>query len=209
MWEIREQAVQFQETLQLLHTRIMHISRSLNVLAHNCAREAKTLSRVSLLCSCSNSTHRSSSCPVSVAINRLLPSGTIFVSVQCLWVMELGCSPPYLCSKKKQRHCGVHHRQKLLPADLQHHRPWAAHVVALHCDSNALVDAPPHPTPPEKPNIVYSDIGWYPKASNPWGRRAASIFRNDVTVLQTMNSCYLVSLYVLMMWTICFISSLT
>jgi hypothetical protein len=101
MWEIREQAVQFQETLQLLHTRIMHISRSLNVLAHNCAREAKTLSRVSLLCSCSNSTHRSSSCPVSVAINRLLPSGTIFVSVQCLWVMELGCSPPYLCSKKK------------------------------------------------------------------------------------------------------------
>jgi hypothetical protein len=34
LWEIRRQAVQFQETLQLLRPRIVHIKRSVNVLAH-------------------------------------------------------------------------------------------------------------------------------------------------------------------------------
>jgi hypothetical protein len=82
MWEIRRQALQFQEKLHLLHPRIMHINKALNVIAHNCAQQAKTLTRVSPLCSCNNPAHRSSSCPV--VINRLLPSETMFVSVQCL-----------------------------------------------------------------------------------------------------------------------------
>jgi hypothetical protein len=34
LWEIRRQAVQFQKTLQLLRPRIVHIKRSVNVLAH-------------------------------------------------------------------------------------------------------------------------------------------------------------------------------
>jgi hypothetical protein len=81
LWEIRRQAVQFQKSSQLLRPRIFHIKRSLNVLTHNCAHQAKTLARASPLCSCNNSTHTSSSCPVSVAINRLLPSEIMFVSV--------------------------------------------------------------------------------------------------------------------------------
>jgi hypothetical protein len=84
LWEIRRQVVQFQDKLQLLHPKIMHISRTLNIIAHNCAHQAKTLPRVSPLCSCNNPAHRASSCPVTVAINRLPPSGTIFLSVQCL-----------------------------------------------------------------------------------------------------------------------------
>jgi hypothetical protein len=84
LWEIRRQAVQFQEKLQPLHPKIMHISRTLNIIAHNCAHQAKTLPRVSPLCSCNNPAHRASSCPVTVAINKLSPSGTMFLSVQCL-----------------------------------------------------------------------------------------------------------------------------
>jgi hypothetical protein len=102
LWEIRRQAVQFQEKLQPLHPKIMHISRTLNIIAHNCAHQAKTLPRVSPLCSCNNPAHRASSCPVTVAINKLSPSGTMFLSVQCLWVMKLECWAPYPCSKKEK-----------------------------------------------------------------------------------------------------------
>jgi hypothetical protein len=84
LWEIRRQAVQFQHNLHHLRPRIVHISRTLNVVAHTYAHKAKTLPRVSPLCSCSNPTHGSFSCPVTVAINRLPPSGTMFLSVQCL-----------------------------------------------------------------------------------------------------------------------------
>jgi hypothetical protein len=84
LWEIRRQAVQFQEIMQLLRPKIFHINRSLNAIAHTCAHQAKTLPRASPLCSCSNSTHAAFSCPVSVAINRLRLAGPMIVSVQCL-----------------------------------------------------------------------------------------------------------------------------
>jgi hypothetical protein len=93
--------MQFQDKLNPLHPRIKHISRSLNAIAHSFAQQAKTRRRVLPTCSCNNPTHSTSSCPVSVAINRLSLSGTMIVSVQCLRVMKLGCSAPYPCSKKK------------------------------------------------------------------------------------------------------------
>lgn len=37
LWEIRRQAVQFRETLSLLHPKMMHINRTLNVIVHNFA----------------------------------------------------------------------------------------------------------------------------------------------------------------------------
>jgi hypothetical protein len=84
LWEIRRQAVQFQEKLNPLHPRIKHISRNLNAIAHSFAQHATTRLRVSPTCSCNNPTHSISSCPVSLAINRLSLSGTMIVSVQCL-----------------------------------------------------------------------------------------------------------------------------
>jgi hypothetical protein len=76
LWEIRRQAVQFQEKLKPLHPRIKHISRNLNAIAHSFAQQAKTRLRVLPTCHCNNPTHSTSSCHVFVAINRL--------SVQCL-----------------------------------------------------------------------------------------------------------------------------
>jgi hypothetical protein len=84
LWEIRRQAVQFQEDMQLLGPSIFHINRSLNAIAHHYAQKAKTLPVASPLCSCSNSTHAAFSCPVSVAINRLRLAGPMIVSAQCL-----------------------------------------------------------------------------------------------------------------------------
>jgi hypothetical protein len=84
LWEIRRQAVQFQEDMQLLRPTIFHINRSLNAIAHHYTQKAKTLPRTMPLCSCSNSTHATFSCPVSVAINRLRLSGPMIVSAQCL-----------------------------------------------------------------------------------------------------------------------------
>jgi hypothetical protein len=84
LWEIRRQAVQFQENMQPLRPSIFHINRSLNAIAHHYAQKAKTLPTASPLCCCTNSTHTAYSCPVSVAINRLTLAGPMIVSAQCL-----------------------------------------------------------------------------------------------------------------------------
>jgi hypothetical protein len=64
LWEIRRHAVQFQEKMQPLRPQITHISRSFNIVAHNCAQQAKTLSRTLPICSCMNSTHSSTTLPL-------------------------------------------------------------------------------------------------------------------------------------------------
>jgi hypothetical protein len=84
LWEIRRQAIQFQEITQQLHPRIVHLNRSLNVLAHNCAHQANTLSITLPIYFCRNATHSNSNCSLAGAINWLHLPGTIFLSVQFL-----------------------------------------------------------------------------------------------------------------------------
>jgi hypothetical protein len=82
-WEIRRQAVQFQEKLHPFFIQGSCISTAMSLLTTVLNRQ-KLSPESRLYVLAITPAHRSSSCPVSVAINRLLPSETMFVSIQYL-----------------------------------------------------------------------------------------------------------------------------
>jgi hypothetical protein len=83
-WEIRRQAIEFQNVTLSLQPRIFHISREINGVAHQCARQAKqsTCSRPTR--SCRNLAHRNMACLVLVAIDHLRLLDFVIIDVQCL-----------------------------------------------------------------------------------------------------------------------------
>jgi hypothetical protein len=84
LWEIRRQAIEFQEDTRSLQPRIFHVKREINGVAHNCAHQAKRSMRSEPTRSCRNSAHSSSSCPVLAACLALESQGVVIIDVQCL-----------------------------------------------------------------------------------------------------------------------------
>jgi hypothetical protein len=84
LWEIRRQAIEFQNVTLSLQLRIFHISREINGVAHQCARQAKqsTCSRPTR--SCRNLAHRNMTCLVLVAIDHLRLLDFVIIDIQCL-----------------------------------------------------------------------------------------------------------------------------
>jgi hypothetical protein len=69
LWEIRRQAMQFQELTKPLKARIIHVGRQLNRMAR--AQHAMHSSRTFPICSYKNTTHSNLGCSVAVAVQRL------------------------------------------------------------------------------------------------------------------------------------------
>jgi hypothetical protein len=84
LWQIRRQALQFQEITNTLRARTIHISWQLNQIAHSCAQHAMQAYRASPICSCRSETHSNLACPIVVAVQRLQLSGYVIIYVQCL-----------------------------------------------------------------------------------------------------------------------------
>jgi hypothetical protein len=84
LWEIRRQAIEFQEDTKSLQPRIFHVRREINRVAHNCAHQAKRSMRSEPTRSCRNSAHSNSSCPVLAACLMLESQGVVIIYVQCL-----------------------------------------------------------------------------------------------------------------------------
>jgi hypothetical protein len=84
LWEIRCQAIEFQEGTKSLQPRIFHVKREINGVAHNCAQQAKRSMRSKPTRSCRNSAHSNNSCPVLAACLMLESQGVVILDVQCL-----------------------------------------------------------------------------------------------------------------------------
>jgi hypothetical protein len=84
LWEIRRQAIEFQEETKALQPRIFHVKREINGLAHNCAQQARRSRHAEPNRSCRNTTHSSSRCPVLEACLILEAQGNVLLDVQCL-----------------------------------------------------------------------------------------------------------------------------
>jgi hypothetical protein len=83
-WEIRRHAIEFQNTTVNLSAEIFHVSRSINIGAHFCAKQAKSSASARPIRSCGNSAHSTYACPVLVAIDRLHLPEYVIHSVKCL-----------------------------------------------------------------------------------------------------------------------------
>jgi hypothetical protein len=84
LWEIRRHSIEFQNTTANLSGEIFHVSRSINVGAHFCAKQAKSSASARPIRSCGNSAHSTYACPVLVAIDRLHLQEYVIHSVKCL-----------------------------------------------------------------------------------------------------------------------------
>jgi hypothetical protein len=84
LWEIRRQAIEFQNITLSLQPRIFHISREINGVAHQCAHQANQSTRSRATRSCRNSAHRNMACLVLMAIDRLQLLDFVIIDVQCL-----------------------------------------------------------------------------------------------------------------------------
>jgi hypothetical protein len=84
LWEIRRQAIEFQEATNQLQPRIFHVKREINGVAHNCAQQARRSRRAEPNRSCRNSTHSGNRCPVLEACLTLEEHGNVLLDVQCL-----------------------------------------------------------------------------------------------------------------------------
>jgi ribonuclease HI len=83
LWEIRRQAIQFQNLTRPLHSTVYHISREINGVAHCCAHQAKRSFRSQPTSSCRNTAHGNLLCPVLAAVGQLQPLGSVILSVEC------------------------------------------------------------------------------------------------------------------------------
>jgi hypothetical protein len=84
LWEIRRQAIEFQEETKQLQPRVFHVKREINGVAHNCAQQARRSRRAEPTRSCRNTTHSGNRCPVLEACLTLEEQGTVLLDVQCL-----------------------------------------------------------------------------------------------------------------------------
>jgi hypothetical protein len=84
LWEIRRQAIDFQEKTRPLRPCIFHVKREINGVAHNCAHQAKRSMRSEPTRSCRNSAHSNTSRPVLAACQMLELQGVVLIDVQCL-----------------------------------------------------------------------------------------------------------------------------
>jgi hypothetical protein len=84
LWEIRRQAINFQEVTRYLRPRIFYIKRETNGVAHNCAHQAKRSMRSEPTRSCRNTAHSNNPCPVLDACLTLQLQGAVIIDVQCL-----------------------------------------------------------------------------------------------------------------------------
>ena len=84
-WELREQIANYQKASRDLDRRIFHISRDLNGIAHDCAKQAIRQDKSLPIFSCSNSAHsRIGNCPIVSTLSQTQFQGIVLHAVNCL-----------------------------------------------------------------------------------------------------------------------------
>uniref|UniRef100_A0ACD5U6V3 Uncharacterized protein n=1 Tax=Avena sativa TaxID=4498 RepID=A0ACD5U6V3_AVESA len=83
-WELREHIAVYKNASKELQSRIFHIKRDINGVAHNYAHQAIRQNQSRPIFSCSNSAHTHDNCPIVLAVQNLNSHGIVLHAVQCI-----------------------------------------------------------------------------------------------------------------------------
>jgi hypothetical protein len=83
-WEIRRHIADYMQFAKTATSKVYHIKRDLNGVAHNCAHQALRQSLSQPIFSCSNSAHRDLPCPIHTAVQQLQSHNAVIHAVYCL-----------------------------------------------------------------------------------------------------------------------------
>lgn len=82
-WDIRTTVSEFFQVSAAMEPNIFHISRDINGVAHNCAKQALRDNQASPSFSCTNSSHGVHLCPIVARLQDLASQGFVIYGVLC------------------------------------------------------------------------------------------------------------------------------
>jgi hypothetical protein len=84
-WELRQQIAEYKKASEELNSKIYHIKRNLNGVAHDCAQQAIRHTQSLPIFSCSNSAHNMlGNCPIASSLQNFFSQEIVLHAVNCL-----------------------------------------------------------------------------------------------------------------------------